>query len=521
MGRSQVLYNRTAARMRANRGGRGGRGGGRDGTSDGGRDGGGAAAAATAGKRGPSASVPPPQTRLSQQVDHNLTEEQKLDELVRLHSLEAEERREQEAEQILFLSQATSRYVSQLRSTSTNTSSTTGLSGGEYKPPTQETERLCSRMARALELGLSRSEQFRIPAHLLETVYGPAARQHQRSKSPTAAAESASVAPLSTKVSSTQKSPPRAPASPSTPVASRRQGPCPEIPLGPQSAAATTTTTRLVSAPFSAGNHPMPKNAPASLVPNAMGRDRGGTDDTTPLDSDSLASARRREKVSSPVSGHASPLHVTESMEPVLEISTFDSNSSVASDPTIVTPSHHTTTDDLDDAVDALLFVEDDGEAQDDNEEDEQLDGLLSEGAAVQHPSSMGGTATTSSSPFGSVVDLDDDGESQTMELKQPASSDLSYSTYTQEDDSATMATSNSWSKTNWGGTTVASPRPLVSPRAHHPVATTPPLSPPHYMVPTVSSVLKAHELSPRLVPPSDSMEQWLDDILAEEEDDA
>jgi len=427
MGRSQVLYNRTAARMRANRGGRG---------REGGRGNGGAddhqqqrhpgqAARSAAASRRQHTTTPPPQA-LPPEAEQELTKEQA--------AAAKERRREQEAEQMMLMSQATSQYVSQQRSV-VRDEDEQGGAHFVHSTPSSEMESLCSNMARALEFGLTRSEQLRMPAHLVETVYGREAAQRRR--------------------------PPSAATSSSSPTSSKKS---------------TSNATEKM---------------------------------------DVLAA--RREAVASPAPSHHTTLHVTESMEPVLEVSsassTFD-NGNVFSHPVAaaVAGRTKTTTHHLNSNAASVEVKTDDMNKEAD--EDAEVGALMAEETSSTHyaPHPLN-AATNTSADNANTSSVDAvDGNGLHGELNSAVNSELTTTTYTYEDDE-TIETSNSVLPNAARHTTAAGELRAAA------------ASPPHYMEPTVSSVLKTQELSPKSPPSGDSMEQWLDDLLASgdtgDEDDA
>ena len=177
MGRSQVLYNRTAARMRAGRG----RGAGRhDAADDDGRRGG----RSQQQHQPPPQPLPPDEEESDMMADGAEGESNEHEQLMRRMQKAAkdeERKKEQEAEQVLLLSQATSQWASaqQVPNASTSGEQRHSFLGAHQEQSLSETEALCSRMGKALELGLSLSERLRLPPHLAETVYGPDRRKKE------------------------------------------------------------------------------------------------------------------------------------------------------------------------------------------------------------------------------------------------------------------------------------------------------------------------------------------------------
>jgi hypothetical protein len=200
MGRSQVLYNRTSARFRA------ARGNGRNNQKSGGRG-----RAVLSSPHSPQHQPRQPPGRYADDEDDEQQEESNDDIQYHNHhhpqqntklSSSADERKEQQAQHILSYDSATSTYASripiaQLLLTddqnldgdhdqqqqhpwksflhTTPTMTTTGLETSHPLRNTNTfitTEEWCSHMAKALETSLSRAERLRMPAYLVETIYG-------------------------------------------------------------------------------------------------------------------------------------------------------------------------------------------------------------------------------------------------------------------------------------------------------------------------------------------------------------
>lgn len=392
---------------------------------------------APGGSPGKQHTPPPPAPQaLPPEAEQELTKEQ---------AVAAEERRrEQEAEQMMLMSQATSQYVSQQRAVDREEEAQGGARFVR-STPSSEMESLCSHMARALEFGLTRSEQLRMPAHLLETVYGREA------------------------VSQRQPRPSSSPAS--------------------------------------------PKKSASSATENV----------------DSLASRQETITSSAPSPpSHPAKLHTSELMEPALEVSSASSNSdsgSRYSQPVSAAAAMTTTTQSLnlnrtasvqekaDDAVDALLSMNNEAE-----DVDGEVDALLvgdapSTDYAPLPPNSVVAAGTSSS--VDAVDGNDFHGE---FSIAESSASELVTTTDTHDDDEEerTMDTSTNSVLPKAAGQRTGGAAELLWTAA---------ASPPHYMEPTVSSVLKAHEMPPKSPPSGDSMERWLDDLLANgengDEDDA
>jgi len=179
MGRSQLLYDRTAARMRAGRG----RGAGRH-----------DAAADADGRRGgqrlrQQQHQPPPQplppdeeendNMMAVDAEGESNDHEQLMRRMQKAAKDGERKKDQEAEQLLLLSQATSQWASAQQVPIASGEQRHSFLGAQQEPSLSETEALCSRMGKALELGLSLSERLRLPPHLVETVYGPDRRKKE------------------------------------------------------------------------------------------------------------------------------------------------------------------------------------------------------------------------------------------------------------------------------------------------------------------------------------------------------